>query len=58
MIERWPITDRAAWIQWRLLDVTASDVPALFGADPYKTRLGVWAEKRGLVPPIADNAWR
>jgi predicted phage-related endonuclease len=54
-IERKPITDRAEWLQWRRQDVTASVVGALFGAHPYTTSLRIYAEKRGVEFPDADN---
>jgi predicted phage-related endonuclease len=55
-IERRPIVSREAWLEWRSHDVTASDVAALFGAHPYgKTRLGLWADKRGLTEGLADS---
>jgi predicted phage-related endonuclease len=56
-IEQRPITSRAAWLEWRSHDVTASDVAALFGVHPYgKTRLSLWADKRGLTEGLADSA--
>ena len=56
-IERRPIVSRAEWLEWRMSDVTASDVAALFGCHPYgRTRLGLWAEKQGLTTGLADNA--
>jgi putative phage-type endonuclease len=42
------ITSEAEWLAWRRQDVTASDVAALFGLHPYKTRLELWAEKSGV----------
>lgn len=55
-IERRTITSRAQWLEWRMSDVTASDVAALFGAHPYgRTRLSLWAEKQGLTEGMADN---
>lgn len=60
-IERRPITDRSQWLEWRLSDVTASDVAALFGAHPYgKTALSLWAEKQGLTSGVLadDDALR
>jgi predicted phage-related endonuclease len=56
-IERRPIIDRAQWLAWRMSDVTASDVAALFGCHPYgKTRLSLWAEKSGLLGEgMSDN---
>lgn len=47
-IERRTITDRATWLEWRKADVTASDLGALSGVSPYKTRLELWMEKTGL----------
>lgn len=56
-IERRAIVDRAQWLAWRMADVTASDVAALFGCHPYgKTRLSVWAEKQGLTGGLIDDA--
>ena len=55
-IERRSITDRAEWLLWRVADITASDVSALFGAHPYgKSALSVWAEKQGLSAAVADD---
>jgi predicted phage-related endonuclease len=55
-IERLPIVDRATWLQWRMADVTASDVSALFSAHPYgKTRLSLWADKQGLTEGLEDS---
>jgi putative phage-type endonuclease len=36
------------WLEWRKGGVTASDVSALFGKNPYKTEWQLWAEKSGL----------
>jgi predicted phage-related endonuclease len=47
-IERRPITDRAEWLAWRKSFVTASQVPALFGAHPYLTALRLYLEKSGV----------
>jgi predicted phage-related endonuclease len=55
MIERRPIVDREEWLEWRKLDVTASRVGALFGVHPYETALRLYAEKRGVEFPDADN---
>lgn len=45
MIERFAITDRDQWLNLRRMDVTASDIGAVFGLHPYKTPLKLWAEK-------------
>jgi len=36
------------WLEWRRGGITASDVSALFGKNPYKTEWKLWAEKTGL----------
>jgi predicted phage-related endonuclease len=56
MIERRLITDRAEWLEWRKLDVTASTVGGLFGCHPYVTALRLYAEKRGTeFEPLDDE---
>jgi predicted phage-related endonuclease len=48
-IERHEITDREQWLAMRRQDVTASDIGAVMGVDPYKTCAKVWATKTGLI---------
>ena len=50
-IETRPIADKAAWLEWREADMTASVGACLFGADihPYTTAYREWAIKSGLV---------
>jgi putative phage-type endonuclease len=55
MIERYAITDRAAWLALRAVDLTASDIGAACGLDPYKTPLMLYAEKTGLLLTGGDN---
>lgn len=55
-VERIPVTDRASWLAMRSQDVTASDVAAVCGVDPYRSPLKVWAEKSGVISPDGDNA--
>jgi predicted phage-related endonuclease len=51
------VTDRENWLQLRRRNVGASDIGALFHADPHKTALRLWAEKRGELPvDEADSA--
>lgn len=53
-----PVTDRAAWLERRKPDVTASVAAALFGANahPYMTSYELWARKSGLVSePTAES---
>src|SRR5262245_39893722 len=47
-IERRAITDRTEWLKWRKPFVTASQVPALFGAHPYLSALKLYLEKSGI----------
>jgi predicted phage-related endonuclease len=55
-IERRAIVNREEWLAWRMADVTASDLSALFGRHPYgRSALSIWAEKAGLTEGLADN---
>lgn len=48
--------DRAAWLEARKQDVTASVAGALLGVHPYQTPYGLWALKSGrVVDDDADN---
>lgn len=48
--------NRAAWLDARKQDVTASVAGALLGVHPYQTPYGLWAEKSGRVASDdADN---
>lgn len=50
-----PIDD-AHWLSLRTKDLTSTDVAALFGLSPYKTRFELWQEKRhGDRVPFTDN---
>lgn len=44
-----PITSREAWLVMRRGDLTASDIGAVSGIDPYRSPLAVWAAKSGLT---------
>lgn len=49
-------TDEAHWHAMRAADLTSTDVAALFGLSPYKTRFELWHEKKsGEVARIKDN---
>lgn len=54
-IERHPIGDREAWLRLRQRDVTASVAAALLDAHEHVSRLGLWLDKRGDSPPLADS---
>lgn len=50
-----PITNRHDWLAQRKMDVTASEVPALFGASTFTTALQVYADKTGKGKGYGDN---
>jgi predicted phage-related endonuclease len=54
-IEHRTIISRAEWLEWRKPFVTASQVPALFGAHPYLTALRLYMEKAGVEFEEKDN---
>lgn len=48
--------DEAHWLALRAPDLTSTDVAALFGLSPYKTRFDLWHEKKSGVPvTLADT---
>lgn len=48
--------DEAHWLAMRATDLTSTDVAALFGLSPYKTRFDLWHEKKSGVPvTLADT---
>ena len=55
MIERINITDRATWLALRSQDITASDVAIVCGAGAYASMAELYAEKKGLRPPLIDS---
>lgn len=49
-------TDKDAWLALRGQDITSTDVAALFGLSPYKTRLQLWHQKTGgLTDTVEEN---
>jgi predicted phage-related endonuclease len=48
---RFPVTDRELWLERRKQDVTASAIGSLFGLNPHKSELRLWAEKSGTEFP-------
>jgi putative phage-type endonuclease len=54
-VERLPIPAGMRLHPLRSTVLTASDVAAAAGVDPYKTRLDLWLEKAGLRPPQAET---
>lgn len=48
--------DHDHWLALRAQDLTSTDIAALFGMSPYKTRFELWHEKRsGEIVRIAEN---
>lgn len=55
-IERIRITSREQWLDLRTMDVTASNVAALFGEYPHFGRLGLWELKTGRATDSAATS--
>jgi predicted phage-related endonuclease len=51
----YPINSRADWLAMRKMDVTASEVPALFGVSKWSSPLQVFADKTGGGRDFGDN---
>lgn len=54
-IEKHEITARDQWLALRLKDLTASDLGAYLGLTPWKSPAELFAEKRGLKPPLENE---
>lgn len=56
-VDAFAILDRDAWLEMRSQDITASDLAAVAGLDPYgRTAWQVWAQKAGLAAPAEENS--
>lgn len=56
MVETINFDNKQAWLERRLLDVTSTEVSALFGLSPYKTEFELFHEKRnGVVLEFKAN---
>jgi predicted phage-related endonuclease len=55
-VAHFPITDRLSWLELRARDLTASDLGAVAGFDPYRSPFDVWAVKTGLAAPVENAA--
>jgi predicted phage-related endonuclease len=55
MIERINITDREAWLAARAHAVNASEVATVLGEGAYGSLAELYAQKKGLRPPLADS---
>lgn len=56
-IERINITDREAWLSARLHAVNASEVAIVLGEGHFGSLAELYAEKKGLRPPLTPNDW-
>lgn len=51
-----PYTTESAWLAARVLDVTSTEISALFGSSPYMTKAELWyAKQSGLVQDFDAN---
>ena len=51
--------DRDAWLKMRNSGLGGSDAAAIMGKSPWKSRLALWAEKTGEMPPAdLSGNWR
>jgi putative phage-type endonuclease len=55
-VERIAMTDDYDWLGARLQFVNASEVATVCGVAPYGSAAELYAEKKGLRPPLADSA--
>jgi len=55
MVIKFPVMNRDSWLLLRSEDLTASDVGAAAGVDPYKSPLTLYAEKTGAILPVGEN---
>lgn len=52
-----PITQNTPeWHQWRAQGLGASDIPVLYGKNPYITEYQLWLQKTGQAAPFEGNA--
>ena len=54
-IERHPVTDRDAWLALRRENINASEIGIVCGAGGYGSPAELYAEKKGLRPPLIDT---
>lgn len=48
---------REEWLENRRKTIGGSDAPAICGISQWNTRLGVWADKRGVTEPGKEEEW-
>lgn len=56
MIERVPITSTDEWLGWRPNYINASEIAIVCGEASYGSLAELYAEKKGLRPPLIDSA--
>lgn len=49
--------DRIEWLEWRKQGIGSSDVPAIMGVSPWKTKLQLWAEKTSTEPVVETSSY-
>ena len=54
-VDRFPVTDRAAWLRMRERDVTASVIGSLLGVHEFETAYSLYARKTGALVPDDDQ---
>ena len=56
MLERVPITSTDDWLGWRPNYINASEVAIVCGEAGYGSQAELYADKKGLRPPVVDSA--
>ena len=55
--ESYPITDKQSWLENRLLDVTSTEVSALFDVNPWQSQFELYDQKKNkIVHNLEDNS--
>ena len=54
-IERHPVIDRESWLALRRENINASEIGIVCGAGGYGSPAELYAEKKGLRPPLIDS---
>jgi len=50
-------SNRAEWLKARRASIGGSDAPAVCGISKWNSRLGVWADKRGITEETKHEEW-
>lgn len=48
--------NRALWLEKRRTSIGSSDAPTVCGLNPFKSRVGLWLEKTGMLDPVEPTA--